>query len=109
MELAMKRPLYLVLAAALAAGTMATTSVPASAQGVGVTFGIGNWDNDRWHYDDNGYGHYRHHRHHHRDHVAPGFYMNFGVPHPEARAYYRPRYRDRDCWRQWDGDVVCSY
>ena len=66
-----------------------------------MTFGVGNWDNDRWHYDDNGYGHRRHHR---RDHVAPGFYMNFGLPHSEARAYYRPPHRDRDCWRQWDGD-----
>ena len=108
----MKRPLTLVLAAALAAGTMAITSVPASAQGVGITFGVGNWNNDRWHYDDNGYGHHRHHRHHNYDHVAPGFYMNFGVANPGARAYYHQRhhyYRNRDCWRQWDGAVVCSY
>lgn len=104
----MKRPLTLVLAAAIAAGTMAFSAAPVSAQSVGMTFGVGNWNNDRWHYDDNGWRN-RHHRRHHRDHVAPGFYMNFGVPNPGARAYYHPRRHHRDCWRDWDDHLVCRY
>ena len=100
----MKRTLSLALAAALAAGTMVMGAAPAAAQGVGVTFGVGNWDNDGWHDDNRRYGrHYGHHRHH----VAPGFSFNFGVP--ASGAYYRPYYRDRDCWRDWDGALVCRY
>jgi hypothetical protein len=103
----MKRPLSLVLAAALAASTMAISVGPAAAQGVGVTFGVGGWDNDRWHGDDG--WRYRHYRH--RDDFAPGFSFSIGTPYPYSRAYYHPRhyYRDRDCWRQWDGEIVCRY
>ena len=101
----MKRPLSLVLAAALAAGSMAVGAAPAAAQGAGVTFGVGNWNNDRWHYDENGWRS----RNRHRDHFAPGFSFQFGMPYPHARAYYRPRYRDRDCWRDWDGALICRY
>jgi hypothetical protein len=101
----MKRPLSLVLAAALALGTVGASVAPAAAQNFGVTIGTGGWDNDRWHGDDG----WRHHRHRHRDHVAPGFYFNFGLPNPGARAYYHPRRHHRDCW--WDdyGERVCRY
>jgi hypothetical protein len=97
----MKRPLFLVLAAALVAGTMvAGGATPAAAQGVGVTMGVGNWDNDRWHSDN---WRFRNQRHFRRD-FGPGF--RFGVP--ASRAFYRDRFRDRDCWRDWSGRVVCQ-
>jgi hypothetical protein len=100
----MKRPLSLVLAGVLAASTIAVSAVPVAAQGVGVEFGVGNWNNDRWH-SDNGWRHHRHFRH--RDNFAPGFSFSFGVPGP--RAYYRPHYRDRDCWRDYYGELICRY
>jgi hypothetical protein len=97
----MKRPLSLVLAAALVASTMAVSVAPAAAH-FGVTIGTGGWDNDRWH--DDGYR-YRHHR---RDNfVAPGFSFNFGVPDQQPRAYYHHRRHHRDCFRNDYDELVC--
>ena len=96
----MKRPLSIALAAALVAGTLAMSAPPAAAQGIefGVTNRSGEW-HDGWRHDG-----WRHRRH--RDHFAPGFSFNFGVPFPHARySYYRPR--ERDCFRDWDGALVC--
>lgn len=103
----MKRPLSLILAGALALGTMGATVAPAAAQSFGLTIGTGNWDNDSWH--DNGHrrGHYRHHRRH----VEPGFSFSFGVP-SESYSYYQPRRHHRhhrDCWWNEFGERVCRY
>jgi Ni/Co efflux regulator RcnB len=107
MECNVKRPLSLLLAAALVAGTMAVSIAPAAAENFGVTVGVGNWNNDRWHDDDN--GNWRHHRHHrHNDTViVPGFSLNLGVPYEEPRAYYHHRRHHNDCWRNDYNELVC--
>jgi Ni/Co efflux regulator RcnB len=100
MECNMKRPLSIALAAALVASTLAMSAAPTAAQGVefGVTARSGEW-HDNWDRDD-----WRWRHGHRRHHVAPGFYFNFGIPHPRY-SYYRPRHRD--CFRDWDGTLVC--
>lgn len=97
----MKRPLSILVAAALIAGSTAAGVAPASAIEFGISTRSGEWHNDRW--DDNWrWNNHRHHRH--RD-VGPHFSFSLGLPFPGPRAYYRP-YRD-DCYRGWDGALYC--
>ena len=57
--------------------------------------------------------HHRHHRHHHRDYnnfgAFPGFYFGFGFPQAyyQPRRYYQPYYGYGDCFRTWDGQLIC--
>jgi hypothetical protein len=101
MEQNMSRPLSLIMAGALVAGTVAMSAAPASAIEFGVTARSGEWHNEQWR-DWNDDWRWRGHR----SHFEPGFSFNIGVPFPTARAYYRP-YRERDCYREWDGSLYC--
>ena len=66
------------------------------------------WRNDdRWRHRDRGR---RHHRHRGHQNFFPGF--AFGFPFAYApRAYYprpyQPYYRYGDCFRTWDGQLIC--
>ena len=95
----MKRPLSIALATALAVSTLAIT-VPASAGG--IEFGVSNRSGE-WHDGWRGDRGWRHG--HRRHHFEPGFSFSFGTPFPHRYSYYRPR--ERDCFRDWDGALVC--
>jgi hypothetical protein len=99
----MSRHLSILLAVALAAGSMAWT--PAAAQDGFELLGSrsGEWDRDHWRGDwdnDNWRWRPRHHRRH--DHF-PGFSFSLGFPFP-AYSYYAPR---RDCFYDRYGRLYC--
>ncbi len=120
----MRRSLAILMAAATAV-TMTATLVPAQAAPVGVTPTVlagasadptsvqqVDWrdhnrrrGNDGWGNDDN----WRHHRHHRR-YDNRGFSFSFGFP-VAPQAYYRrpyqPYYGYGDCFRTWDGQLIC--
>jgi hypothetical protein len=104
MESDMSRCLSLVLAAALAASTASFTAAPAAATEVGVTVQTVGWDGNRRDWRDRDDWRWRHHRRDRDRHFAPGFFFNFGIPHPQARAFYHPR---RDCFRNRYGELYC--
>jgi hypothetical protein len=64
---------------------------------------------DRWRDDDR--WRHRHHRRHNRDFFPNQFYFGFGFPYYAPRAYYRrhyqPYYGYGDCFRTWDGQLIC--
>jgi hypothetical protein len=114
----MRRPLSLVLAAALAAGATSVGVAPsmaaslqlpplvaASAGGIVRVGGGDHSENDalnryRIQHNDNPY-YYRHHR---RDDAFPPFF--FDLPFAYAPQYYRPY---RDCYRARNGVLYCRY
>lgn len=115
-----------ILAAATAIGASAATFAPAQAAPVGPMPVAGNQagidlvrDRERWGgdwdrgHDDNGwrYRHHRHHRHYRRDDFGayPGFYFGFGFPQAyyQPRRYYQPYSSYGDCFRTWDGQLIC--
>jgi len=122
-EMNMRRSLAILLAtAAAAAASAATLSVTQAAPlpAPAVTTGIGavepvrdrHWDGGDWNNGDWNYGHRRHHGHHghHRDNygVFPGFSFGFGYPQAYYRPhYYQPYYGYGDCFRTWDGQLIC--
>lgn len=100
----MSRPLSLLLAAALAASTVAVSTIPTSAQ----TNRSGEWNNntEHWRGDWNGDRRWGNRRHQRPGFSVggPGFSFSFGAP--PRYSYYRPR-PARDCYREWDGSLYC--
>jgi hypothetical protein len=124
-ETKMRRSLAILFAAATAVTAAATSFTSAQAAPVSPTLlaatalqsdgveqvrhkrGHDRWrHDDRWRHRDRGR---RHHRHHGAN-VFPGFH--FGFPFAYApRAYYprpyQPYARYGDCFRTWDGQLIC--
>jgi hypothetical protein len=117
-ETKMRRSLAVLLAAAT---TMSASASFAPAQaapraplatmnGAQIEQVGGQWNPQR----EGGRRHYRHHRrHHHRHHNDfdnfGGFYFGFGFPQAyyQPRRYYQPYYGYGDCFRTWDGQLIC--
>ena len=104
----MPRAVSLLLAAALAAGSIATTGpaaamspVPNAQPQAGIQLvGGSEWSDRRWQNDD---WRWRH-RYHSRYRGDPGFSFHFGLPFPQI---YIETPRSRDCYRAWDGRLYC--
>ncbi len=111
-ECIMSRPLTFLLAAAVAAGSIATSVAPAAAGGAASVSQSGNivlaengWrDDNEWNRHDDWRHHHRDHRRHH-DNYQPGFSFNFGAP--GFGFYVAPQRHARDCYRAWNGQVYC--
>ena len=93
----------------------------------GVTTGSGTIEQVRERHGHGGYGHHRGHGgghyhgggghyyggHHHGHHgfnnfgVFPGFAFSFGFPQAYYQPYYQPYYGYGDCFRTWDGQLIC--
>jgi hypothetical protein len=118
----MRRSLAILMAAATAIAASAATFTPSQAAPVSPTATVltdqsaaiqqirDRHRGDRWRGDDN--WRYRHHRSHGRDNSFPGFYFGFGAPFYAPQAYYRRPYYQPfngygDCFRTWDGQVIC--
>jgi hypothetical protein len=63
---------------------------------------------DRWRHGnrwrDDGRRHHRHGRRHHQG--FPGFFFGFPYAFP-PQAHYRRHYYGGDCFRTWDGQLIC--
>ena len=121
----MRRSLSIIAAAAIAVGASAASLSfaeaamprPASVSTSGEIIEIGGrWDRDRGRHhrfrDDDGPNRgWRHHRRqnrfgHYRRRHQP-FY--FGFPFAFRPHYYPYRNRYNDCFRTWDGQLICRY
>ena len=124
----MRPSLAILLAAATAITASAASFAPAQAAPVGPMPVAGDQqtgvelirDRERWGGDwDRGHDNdgWRHHRRHHRHHryyrddfgSFPGFSFSFGFPQAyyQPRRYYQPYYGYGDCFRTWDGQLIC--
>jgi hypothetical protein len=118
----MRRSFAVLLAAATAIGASAASFAPAQAASWAPQITTGGGieqvrDRERWGGDwdrghDNGWRHHRRHHRHHRDDFGgfPGFSFSFGVPQAYYRPYhpyYQPYYGYGDCFRTWDGQLIC--
>jgi opacity protein-like surface antigen len=120
----MRRSLAILLAAATAVSASAATftqaqaaprSAPAVTTGAAVEqvrerHGHGGHRGHGGHHRGHGGHHGGHHRGHHNGFnsfdsfgVFPGFAFGFGFP----QVYYQPYYGYGDCFRTWDGQLIC--
>lgn len=119
----MRRSLAILVAAATAASAMSFTpaqAAPVSPKPIaasalqhdGIEQVRERRHRDRWRHDD-GWRH-RHHGRRHRDrdfffpnHFAFGFGFPLYAPRAYHRRHYQPYYGYGDCFRTWDGQLIC--
>jgi hypothetical protein len=119
-ETKMRRSLAILMAAAAALSVSATAFTPAQAAPIRAPMASADFQSagivqvdhrrgDRWR--DDSWRNRHHRRHRDRDFFPNQFYFGFGVPYYAPRAYYRPRYQPYygagDCFRTWDGQLIC--